>query len=180
MSDRLFWSRAANYGLLLGGAVFAVSLLSWALRLDGRTWIPETMLFAVLCVGIFITGRCNAASADGGGYTFGRSVGFVFALMLFTGIAAGAGDFILRAFIAPEYYREQMRLAFDTIAPAVPDAQTLDMARRISESLLTNPVFLIFSEIINLGVKGGFLGIVMSVFLKKEPSEQKNVLDDER
>ncbi len=171
MSDRLFWSRAANCGLLLGVAVFAVSLLSWALRLEGRAWISEMMLFAVLCAGISITGRRNAASADGGGYTFGRSVGFVFALMFFTGIAAGAGDFILRAFIAPEYYREQLCKAFDVMSQTIPDAQTLDMARKMSERLLTSPLFLIFSEIFNLGVKGGIMGIVMSVFLKKEPSE---------
>jgi len=183
MSDRLFWSRAANYGLLSGLAVFAVNLLSWALKLDGMAWIPETMLFVVLSGCIFITGRSNAA-ACAGGYSYGRSVGFVFALMLFTAVVAGAGDFLLRAYIAPQYYREQLQQAFDVLSAAgagsASSAQTLDLARKMSERLMTNPMFLIFSEILNLGVKGGFLGIVMSAFLKKDPERPEKLSDDER
>ena len=50
----------------------------------------------------------------------------------------------------------------------------------MAEELMTNPMFLIFSEITNLGIKGGFLGIVMSVFLKEEPEVPQKESDDER
>ncbi len=184
MNDRVFWSRAANYGLLLGLAVFAVSLLSCVLRLDTAAWISEAMLFVVLLGGVWITARLNAAACGERGYSYGRSVGFVFALMLFTAVVAGTGDFLLRAYIAPEYYRQQLQQAFDLVAAAGSSpaltAQTLSSARKMAEEFMTNPMFLIFSEITNLGIKGGFLGIVMSGFLKKEPEVPQKESDDER
>ena len=183
MNDRIFWSRAANYGLLLGLAVFAVSLLSWAFKLENSAWISEAMLFAVLLGGIWITAGLNVEASGEQGYSYGRSVGFVFALMLFTAVVAGVGDFLLRAYIAPEYYLEQLQRAFDMVAASgggLPSTmQTLDTARKMSEELMTNPMFLIFSEMINLGIKGGFLGIVMSAFLKKDSAVPQNRQDDE-
>ena len=104
--------------------------------------------------------------------------------MLFTAVVAGTGDFLLRAYIAPEYYRQQLQQAFDLVAAAGSSpaltAQTLSSARKMAEEFMTNPMFLIFSEITNLGIKGGFLGIVMSGFLKKEPEVPQKESDDER
>ncbi len=184
MNDGIFWSRAANYGLLSGLAVFVVNLLAWAFKLEKAAWISESMLFVVLLGAIWITAKLNIAASGKQGYPYGRCVGFVFALMLFTAIVAGVGDFMLRAYIAPEYYIEQLRQAYDLVASvgggAALTVGTLDAAREMSERLLTSPVFLIFSEMINLGIKGGFLGMVMAMFLKKEPEMPLNRHNDEQ
>lgn len=182
MDSKVFWSRAANYGLLTGLAVFIVNLCSYVFRLENHAWISEAMLFVVLFGGIRITGRRNVKLDQRSGYTYGQSVGFVFALMLFSAIAAGVGDFLLYAYIAPEYYAEKIDTAIESLAKSggVAMSNTLQLSAELSKELIKNPFYTIFSEIINLGIKGGFLGLVMSAFLKTEPRIPQNGSDDER
>ena len=125
-------------------------------------------------IAIYASGKRNLAMYPSG-YTYGRSVGFIFAMLLFAGIVAGVGAFLLHAYIAPDYYSALLDDAFDKVLlqgganDVMIDA--VDKVRPMALGLFKNPFYCIFNEIINLAIKGGLLGLVLAIMLhRREPS----------
>lgn len=174
MTKKEFWKSAMNWGMICGVALFVISLISWVLKLEVNkmNWAAELMRFAVIFVLILYTGRRNAAMTGSEGYPYGRAVGFIFAMMLFAGIVAGVGQFLMANFIARDYYDALNAAQFET---ALRMYQGTPMEVRISEMgdqmvrMLANPFVLIVSMVANFVIKGGFLGVIMGVFIKRNP-----------
>ncbi|MDR2912685.1 MAG: DUF4199 domain-containing protein [Alistipes sp.] len=173
MTKKQFWQGASNWGFLGGAALFAVNIVGWALRLEtSATWLYELLVFVIVCPLIIYTGRRNAAAAGSEGYSYSRAVGYVFALMMFAGIVYGVGRFLMVNFIAREYYdainASAMESAMTVYRGTAMEAQMAEM-RGTLVRMLANPFVLIVSAILNLVIKGGFLGLLLGSFLKKNP-----------
>ncbi len=173
MTNKQFWQRASNWGLICGGALFVMNLIGWALKLETtNSWLYELLLFIVICPLIIYTGRRNAALAGPEGYSYGRAVAFVFAMMMFAGIVYGVGRFLMVNFIARDYYdainAQSMDVALNMYRNTPMYDQVLEM-RDMMVRMMANPFVLILQGVFGLVIKGGFLGLILCAFLKKNP-----------
>ena len=173
MTTKQFWQSASNRGLIGGAALFVMNLIGWGLKLEtGGTWLYELLLFIVICPLIIYTARKNAKLSGAEGYPYGRAVGFVFAMMLFAGIVYGVGRYLMVNFIAPEYYEALNAKSMDAVLQVYYNTPMYDQLLSMRETALgwmRNPLYLIFSEVFNLAIKGGFLGLILCAFLQKKP-----------
>ncbi len=173
MTTKQFWQRASNWGMICGAGLFAVSLISWALKFTAGdfNW-PELMRFALIFVVILYTGRQNAALTALDGYPYGRAVGFIFATMMFAGIVAGVGEFLMANFIARDYYdalsAERVETIMGMYNGTPMEGQIASMSDQIVR-MLANPFVLIFGSVFDYVIKGGFLGLILGAFVKKNP-----------
>ncbi|MDR0907002.1 MAG: DUF4199 domain-containing protein [Rikenellaceae bacterium] len=184
MTKKQFWQAASNWGFMGGAALFVMNLVAWALRLeDGNSWAYELLQFLVICPLIIVTGRRNARLAGAEGYSYGRAVGFVFAMMMFAGIVYGVGRFLLMNFIAPEYYDALNAKSFEAALAMYANLPQYDTILEQTNSmlrLLTNPVVLIFQGVFELVIKGGFLGLVLCAFFTRKPDIFAETGDENR
>lgn len=173
MTKKQFWQSASNWGMVCGVGLFVISLMSWALKFTtgGFNW-PELLRFGLIFGLILYTGRRNAAVAGAEGYSYGRAVGFVFAMMMFAGIVAGVGEFLMSNFIARDYYdginAAQIETALRVYQGTPMESRIASMSGQMAR-MLSNPFVLIFSAIINCVIKGGFLGLILGAFVKRNP-----------
>lgn len=173
MTKKDFWRSALEWGTIAGAALFVMNLIGWGLKLEtGRSWLYELLLFIVICPLIIYTGRRNARLAGPQGYPYGRAVGYVFAMMMFAGIVYGMGRFLMVNFIAREYYDALNAGALETMLAvyrATPLYEQVLAGQDMALRMMANPFVLIFQGVFNLVVKGGFLGLILCAFLKKNP-----------
>ncbi len=176
MTKKQFWQAASNWGFLVGAGLFAMNIIGWALKLEANhSWLYELLLFAVICPMIVYTGKRNARHAGPEGYSYGRAVGFVFAMMAFAGIVYGVGQFLMYNFIAPEYYGKMIEDAIDSFGMGMAAAGNSSIIDFFVENrdtyigMMKNPFVLIFSNVINIAAKGGFLGLVLCAFIYTKP-----------
>lgn len=174
MTKKEFWKRASNWGMICGAALFVVSLISWGLKLEENqmNWAIQLMHFAVICPLILYTGFNNARLCGPHGYSYGRAVGYIFAMMMFAGIVAGVGNFLMTNFIARDYFDGIMATQLEKMLAVYQgtgmEAKMYEMSDRIAR-LLTNPIVLILNSVFDLVIKGGFLGLILAAFIQKKP-----------
>jgi hypothetical protein len=174
MTKKDFWRSASNWGLICGAALFVMNIVGWLLKLETTSggWLYELLLFIVICPLIIYTGRRNAALCGAEGYSYGRAVGYVFAMMLFAGIAYGVGRFVMVNFIARDYYDAISAGSFDALLQAyqgTPMEEQMITMRHQGLRLMSNPIVLIINGIIMLVCKGGFLGLILSPIFTRKP-----------
>ncbi len=176
MTKKQFWQNASNWGMICGGGLFAISIVAWVLKLDSGSsisWLPEFLRFVLVFALIYYTGRRNAALTGAEGYPYGRAVGFIFAMMMFAGIVAGVGEFLMANFIAREYYDALISAQFETLLQAYQNSSAMQdqllAGRDMAMRWMANPLVLIFGSVFNWVVKGGFLGLILAAFVYKKP-----------
>jgi hypothetical protein len=176
MTKKQFWQSASNWGLICGAALFLISILSWVIAGDtgksarGMGWVSFVVVLAILV----FSGRRNAAISGPQGYPYGRAVGWILAMMIFTGIVAGIGEFLMSNFIARDYYDglaatqvEGILKMYEGTAMYDKMIDTTDMMTR----MMFNPIILILGSVFGWVVKGGLLGLIVAAFVKKNPDQ---------
>lgn len=163
-----FWQSASNWGFLGGMALFVVNLVGWGLKLD-HSLVYELLMFAVICSLVVVTGRRNAAAAGDAGYSYGRAVGFIFAMMLFAGVVYGVGRFLMTNFIALEYYNEINGAFANAFVAGYNASAPVKVSPDQVIGWMRNPFVLIFAGVWEMVFKGGFLGLVAAAFFVKKP-----------
>ncbi len=168
MTEKEFWRSASNWGMICGLALFVVSLISWGLELEAnnKTWTIQLLHFLVICPLLLYTGFRNARLSGPQGYSYGRAVGYIFAMMMFAGIVAGVGQFLMANFIARDYYDALYSAQVNAMVAVSPSLA--EMADRMVR-MLANPFVLILGSVFDLVIKGGFLGLILAAFIKKNP-----------
>jgi hypothetical protein len=174
MTKKQFWQSASNWGMITGLVLFLITILSWVLTRDAgkpASWMEFVRFVAVLAILIY-TGRQNARLSGPEGYPYGRAVGWIFAMMMFAGIVAGVGDFLMANFIARDYYDGLNAMQAEAIMKVYQGTPMESRAVAMGDQMvrmLSNPFVLIFSNVINWVMKGGFLGLIVAAFVKKNP-----------
>lgn len=145
-----------------------MNLLGWAFKLETvhNGWLYELLLFVVICPAIIYTGKRNASHAGPEGYSYGRAMGFVLAMMMFAGIVYGVGRFLIINFMGIEYYSTLNENVADTLAVFYRNSL---LEKDAIMGMLRNPFHLIFEGVIGLVFRGGFLGLVLCAFVYKQP-----------
>lgn len=164
-----YWSDAAKAGAIMGGLLFAVSLADALFKFKGAGGMTSLASFAVLAVFIYRFGKDRSLKHGDEGFTFGQSMGYILAMMLFTGIISGFGNFLLQNYIAPDYYQELFEATLLKNPLFDPDSSTMADAMEMARKLMKNPVFLVLSGIIGMTIYGGLIGLLASAFIRKRP-----------
>lgn len=174
MTKKQFWQTASNWGFLTGAALFAMNLIGWALKLEANhSWAYELLLFIVIASAIIYTGKRNAKLSGAEGYSYGRAVGFVFAMMLFAGVVYGVGRFLLMNFMGYEYYAALNENIIDTRLMPYSNMPQFDQMLAMRDNMIAwmrNPFVLILQGIIEMVAKGGFLGLILCAFIYTKPN----------
>jgi cytochrome c oxidase assembly factor CtaG len=169
MTKKEFWRNASNWGLIMGVALFVVTLISWGFQFEAKNmgWPVELMHFVVIGSAILYTGRRNAELSGSEGYPYGRAVGYIFAMLMFAGIVYGTGRFLMTNFIARDYYDAINTEAMQRMVNMY-QAPMADQVESMYTVLMTNPISLILFGVMEMVIKGGVLGLVLAAFVTKK------------
>jgi len=166
-----FWRDAARAGLVLGLVIVAFTFAAHYTGLDDNA--PGTVgvfNFIASAATIYIYGRHRAVRRGEAGFTFGESLRYSLAIMLFAGFVVGVGQWILFTWVTPETYAQAIEVSiartrelFNSLPQEQID-QGIEAARRIS----TSPIFIIFTYILNMLINGLLIGLVAALFIRTE------------
>jgi hypothetical protein len=157
MNDRkLFWSRAANWGALLGVVIVGLESLIPLLSLSANSAVFVMVLVEVAMITvIWISGRQNVYTHwQAKPYNYARSLGFVALTLMFAGIVRGTGMFATNEWLVPGYYTELARQQIEVMLSAddVPASikNYLETSEGAALRYMHNPLVCITSGVISM------------------------------
>lgn len=166
-----FWTEAMKAGSVIGIVAVAFALLAYAVQGAATSfWTTLTawLDFAVFVGLIYAFSRRMCRMADPqAGFSYGRSVGFVFASMIFAGIILGVYTTVMNNFVAPELVTEQLDRVMAAYQDMLP-ADQFDGFYSMTRRMMFNPIMLVLSSVFGLCIKGGLVGLMTSIFTRRE------------
>lgn len=163
-----FWSDAARGGAIIGLAIFLISLISAILPQGGKS-IMSILEFAVLAYFIYTLSKRRGMKYGNAGYGYGQSMGFILAMMIFTGIIVGFGGFLITHYIVPVDFDALIEQALEANPMYDPDMPGMEAAAQFSARLAKSPVFQVISGIFGMLIYGGIIGLIASAFVRRRP-----------
>lgn len=174
MKNNNFWNDAARYGTLIGSAAILFSLIgTWnSSALLSVAWLS---VFVVLL--FYITRRRVALHATPEeGYGYGRCLGYILAMMLFSGFMEGVYTWLSANWLFPELYAEQMGRSIAMLENSgFYSSAQVEMAI----SMMRSPIVLIFAGIFAAVLRGLIFGLVVAAFTQRVPNIFETQSNDE-
>ncbi len=169
MSNKIFWRQAARAGTILGLAMVGIQLISDAVPQTASVmWWLHYIVFIGLLYGFT---RNMARKADPRiGFGYARALGFVLAMMVFTGFLLGAYTFIAAKTFMYDATLQQIDTMMEIYATMPMFANQMDGMYDMVRSMMFSPVFRIISEILGYFITGLFFGLFTSAFAKINPN----------
>lgn len=181
--SKAFWLEASRGGLILGLILFIWSTVSYYFDMGfDYGSVVSVVQFLLLLGGVFYFAK-RMATIRGNvyGFTYGQSMGFILALMLFTGIIYGVGEYILQVIVDPQYFSDLFEM---TLYKSNLDERLIEetlKSRKMMTGIMQNPFVMIFSGIFTMVIYGGLIGLIVSAFIKKpaDPFADHTTLNEE-
>lgn len=165
------WSSAAKTGLILGVLLIAVSAFNFLFtELAALALLINVIEFVAIISIVWFSARgysMNFTKAEG--FSYAQALGYIMAIMCFTGFIAGFGQYFMQVKIAPEYYNTMLDQALEITKMPV-SKEEIAQAKELSQNIL----YLTFSWVVTMIMYGGFMGLILAVFLKRQPIIEKN------
>ncbi len=172
MMKNVFWTEALKGGTIIGLIASAFQLLrTYAIAneinaLKTIMAVMTLMVFVALLYGF--TRRFSMTHGGEQGFSYGNGMAFILAMMIFTGVVVGVCTALSNKFMFQDYVigviDEAMVQVQDVVADDVFD-QTYEMTRK----MLFNPIAQVFSNIFSYIIYGGFVGLIVCSFTKRDP-----------
>lgn len=176
---KTFWKDAAKAGLVLGGVVVLLMIVDWQLRLSiDYSWATSMFNFAAIAVCVYVYGKKRAIVHGDSGFSYGESMSYILAITLFSGFISGVGSYLMKNHIAPEYYNDILNAAVLRSGIDI-DNSEIEKAMGLANKLTRSALFMIFSGLLNMVIYGCFVGLIASIFIKKQPNPFANTKDVE-
>lgn len=165
-----FWLEALKGGTLIGLVSVAFALLMRGA--SDNAGLATALNYGVTVVNVFLAVGCLRRFAmrfsRAEGFSYGKGVGFVVAMMAFAGILNGLYSSIMSNF----FIREEVLGAVDVIMAQLQDMlpgenfeQTYDLMR----ASVTNPLFLTLSSVLSNSFLGLLIGLIVSAITRRQP-----------
>lgn len=166
ITKKIFWTEAMKGGTVMGLVEAALQLTRVSLALGGWMSILSLVLFILLTYGFTrrIAGMADARE----GFSYGRCMGFVLAMMLFTGVIFGFASALINNFLIKEAVTEAIDLQMATMQDLLPQAQ-FDMVYDALYSAMFNPLVLVICYVIGYFIQGGIIGLFTSAMAQRQP-----------
>lgn len=167
---RNFWFEALKGGTLIGLVNVAFSLVA---QFSGENTTLATILGYLSTVVLILlafgyTRRFAATHSPEEGFSYGRAVGFVVAMMLFVGVLSG----IYSAVMANFFIREELMEVVDATMAQMQDmlpADSFEQTYNSMRSSVTNPLLLTFSSVISNAFLGLLIGLCVGMLTRRRP-----------
>ncbi|MBR2061344.1 MAG: DUF4199 domain-containing protein [Tidjanibacter sp.] len=172
MDRKLFWFEALKGGTMIGLVRSAFALLQQAL-IDGEKTklasIVGIISFVALVLLVYAFCRKVASYANPAqGFSYGKGMSFVFAMMLFTGVITGLYSAIVNNFFMTDHIYDQineMMVVYESMLPA----EQVDTFYDSMVASMMNPITLILSNTFANLLVGGFVGIFVCSLTIRRP-----------
>lgn len=172
MDRKLFWFEALKGGTMIGLVRSAFALLQQAL-IDGEKTklasIVGIISFVALVLLVYAFCRKVASyAAPAQGFSYGKGMSFVFAMMLFTGVITGLYSAIVNNFFMTDHIYDQineMMVVYESMLPA----EQVDTFYDSMVASMMNPITLILSNTFANLLVGGFVGIFVCSLTIRRP-----------
>lgn len=172
MDRKLFWFEALKGGTMIGLVRSAFALLQQAL-IDGEKTklasIVGIISFVALVLLVYAFCRKVASyAAPAQGFSYGKGMSFVFAMMLFTGVITGLYSAIVNNFFMTDQIYDQineMMVVYESMLPA----EQVDTFYDTMVASMMNPFTLILSNTFANLLVGGFVGIFVCSLTIRRP-----------
>lgn len=172
MDRKLFWFEALKGGTMIGLVRSAFALLQQAL-IDGEKTklasIVGIISFVALVLLVYAFCRKVASYANPAqGFSYGKGMSFVFAMMLFTGVITGLYSAIVNNFFMTDQIYDQineMMVVYESMLPA----EQVDTFYDTMVASMMNPITLILSNTFANLLVGGFVGIFVCSLTIRRP-----------
>lgn len=161
---RSYWRDAAVAGGIIGLLLFLVAVVNVNVEAKSVKTMLSLVNFLILGYFIYYFARKRSLKYGSEGFTYGQSMSYILAMMIFTGFIMGIGNYLLINFIAPEAYEQIFEEALE--ANPFYDPDTMDgLITTIRRNVFIN----LFSGIFSYVLYGGILGLIASAFIKRKP-----------
>ena len=157
--NKLKWNEAAKAGLILGGSLSVIYILSYFTHgsFMDNAWgsIEFVTLAAVMFLATKRYGRLR------GELSFTQALSFVILLTFFSGIITGIASYLMRVWIAPEYYDnlyyEMINQAYGANAQPI-----LELYKQYGHNL---SIIMLSTMAVSV-MQGAFLGLIVAAFTR--------------
>lgn len=174
ITGKIFWREAVRSGTMLGLVLCGITILQFAAgQGEINIW---TRILNITYVVVFIslqfafTKRIAMKSDPATGFSWGRCMGFVFAMLLFVGILLGFCHTILYNLVYPDLIETRVFEMIGSLeGTRLYSGMDLDGMGDMMMRYMKNPFIVTFSSIIVVGLQGGFAGIFTSMLAKRNP-----------
>ncbi len=169
-SRKNFWFEALKGGTLVGIVMVAFELLAHGV--GERTTLVSILGFASTVVTILLVfglmRKFASQHSAANGFTYGRGVGFVVAMMIFAGIIAGVYTSVMANF----FIREELLASVDMMMVDMQDllpAEEFESTYQMMRASVVNPLMLTFSSVLSNVFFGLLMGLCLSLLTRRQP-----------
>ena len=162
MKKTNFWNDAARYGVIMALVAILFDVLGFYVQ--NRLLSLLSLVVFVLLLGYFTKRRVAEYGAKG--YSYGQCLGFMVCVMLCAGFIEGAF-----MGVAVNWFFEAKYEAMITPSIAMLENTGFYTADQIElmMKLMRSPLVQIFSGMFGSVIKGGFFGLFIAAFTKRDP-----------
>lgn len=170
ITRRDFWMESLKGGTLVGLITVAFSLLSQAAgertTLVSILGVVSTIITILLLAGYLRRFAMMHSRAEG--FSYGRGVGFVVAMMLFVGVLSGFYSAVMANFFIKEELLESVDMLMAQWQDMVP-TESFDQTYNLMRASVTNPLMLTVSSVISNAFYGLIIGLIVAIPIRRQP-----------
>lgn len=164
MEKNNFWNDAARYGAIIALAAIAFTVLGFYVQNTLLTLL--SLVVFVLLLTWAMKRRVAEYGATERGYSYGRCLGFMVCVMLCAGFLEGAFMSVAANWLFAAKYDAMMGQTVGILESM--DFYTADQIELMMK-LMRSPLVQIFSGMLGSVIKGGFFGLFIAAFTKRDP-----------
>lgn len=172
MERKLFWFEALKGGTMIGLVRSAFALLQQALIDGEKTKLASLVgIISFVALVLLVYAFCRKVAsyaAPAQGFSYGKGMSFVFAMMLFTGVITGLYSAIVNNFFMTDQIYDQlneMMVVYESMLPA----EQVDTFYDSMVSSMMNPFVLVLTNTFANLLVGGFVGIFVCSLTIRRP-----------
>lgn len=166
ITKKIFWTEAMKGGSVIGLAVAALQLTRTSLGLGMWMSAVSLAVFALLLYGF--TRKIAGMAPAREGFPYGKCMGFVLAMMLFTGVIVGFATALMNNLLLREEVTQVVDSEMLLFQDMLPQAQ-FDSLYDTTYSAMFNPLVLVLAGVISYCVQGGVIGLFTSALAQRNP-----------
>lgn len=167
ITRKAFWTEAMKGGTIIGLVIVAFELLLFSAGTGRWLYFVELVAFAMLLYAF--TRKISAKPSARDGFPYSRCIGFVMAMMLFTGVVSGVYLSVMNNFVNPEGVVAIVDAVMVSFQDAFPQEQ-FDALYDMMYASYRNPLYLVIASVIAYVVQGGIIGLFTSALAQRKPN----------
>lgn len=165
-----FWSEALKGGTIIGLVSVAFALLSHTFK--EQTTLAQVVDIASTVIGILLAAGFLRKFAAGHtkqcGFSYGRGVGFVVAMMIFAGVLTGVYSAVMANFFIREELLQVVEQSMAQMQDMIP-ADSFEQTYSMMQKSVTSPLILTLSSVVSNAFYGLLCGLILSLITRRQP-----------